>query len=107
VVLASTAGTEGHQAGVAYYDLDIRAADQMGAMVREVSPVEVYHLAAMSSVASSWNNPRLAFEVNVIGTSYSGLMSRGKAGQVYNVCSGTAVSFAEIISEFESMCRTG
>jgi GDP-4-dehydro-6-deoxy-D-mannose reductase len=229
VVLASTAGIESREDGVAYYDVDIRSVDQLRAIVREVSPIEVYHLAAMSSVASSWSNPRLTFEVNVIGTynlleatmslaspprilnistaqvyaassmplgesnptnpsnpyaatkamaelvtvqyrksekggvitarsfnhtgpgqstdfvlpsiakqfaeieiglrppelhvgnldvsrdftdvrdvvhAYSGLMSGGKPGQIYNVCSGTAVRVDEVISEFESLCNT-
>jgi len=68
VVLASPGGGGSREHGVAYYNVDIRSADQLRTIIREVSPIEIYHLAAISSVAVSWSDPRLAFEVNVIGT---------------------------------------
>jgi GDP-4-dehydro-6-deoxy-D-mannose reductase len=36
--------------------------------VREFRPTEIYHLAAISAIDTSWSNPSLTFEVNVIGT---------------------------------------
>ena len=54
--------------GVEYYDLDIRRADEVRSVVREISPTQIYHLAGVSAVDVSWNNPRLTFEVNVLGT---------------------------------------
>lgn len=67
-VLAPTGDSGSREYDVAYYDVDIRSVDQLHAIVREVSPSEIYHLAAISSVAVSSRNPRLTFEVNVIGT---------------------------------------
>ena len=54
--------------GVEYYNLDIRRADEVRSVVREISPTQIYHLAGVSAVDVSWNNPRLTFEVNVLGT---------------------------------------
>jgi GDP-4-dehydro-6-deoxy-D-mannose reductase len=54
--------------GVEYYELDIRRADEIRSVVREISPTQIYHLAGVSAVDVSWNNPRLTFEVNVLGT---------------------------------------
>jgi GDP-4-dehydro-6-deoxy-D-mannose reductase len=54
--------------GVAYYELDIRGADEVHSVVREFKPTRVYHLAGISAVDLSWSNPRLTFEVNVLGT---------------------------------------
>jgi GDP-4-dehydro-6-deoxy-D-mannose reductase len=36
--------------------------------MREFNPDLVYHLAAVSAVGPSWSNPRLTFEVNVLGS---------------------------------------
>ena len=54
--------------GVEHYELDIRRADEIRSVVREISPTQIYHLAGVSAVDVSWNNPRLTFEVNVLGT---------------------------------------
>ncbi len=47
---------------------DIRKADDVRCIVREFRPTEIYHLAAVSAIDTSWSNPSLTFEVNVIGT---------------------------------------
>jgi GDP-4-dehydro-6-deoxy-D-mannose reductase len=49
------------------YAVDIRNADGVRAVVREISPTHIYHLAGISVVADSWSNPRLTYEVNVLG----------------------------------------
>jgi len=67
-VLASSAGDRDRANGVIYYDLDIRSADDLRRVLREFSPAEIYHLAAISAIALSWTDPRLTFEVNVVGT---------------------------------------
>lgn len=40
------------------------------AIVRETRPDEVYHLAALSSVATSFEDPAQTYQVNVLGTVY-------------------------------------
>ncbi len=51
-----------------YCKTDIRNSDDIRAVVREVSPHQIYHLAAISSVSDSWKDPRLTFDVNVAGS---------------------------------------
>jgi GDP-4-dehydro-6-deoxy-D-mannose reductase len=53
--------------GVEHYELDIRRADDVRSVVRKVRPTHIYHLASISAVDVSWNNPQLTFEVNVLG----------------------------------------
>lgn len=54
--------------GTEYCKADIRNADDIAAVIRAANPEQIYHLAGISSVADSWNNPRLTFEVNVVGS---------------------------------------
>ena len=56
------------EAGVEYYELDIRNAGDVQSAIRQIKPNEVYHLAGISAVGLAWANPRLTFEVNVEGT---------------------------------------
>lgn len=53
--------------GVEYYELDIRRADEVRAVVHKFNPTHTYHLAGISAVDVSWSNARLTFEVNVLG----------------------------------------
>lgn len=50
------------------HTLDIMNMDDISALLDELSPDVVYHLAAQSSVAVSWKKPRLTAEINVIGS---------------------------------------
>lgn len=54
--------------GQQYYQVDIRREDDVRCALREFKPSEIYHLAGISDVDSSWSDPRLTFEVNVAGT---------------------------------------
>ena len=47
---------------------DVTDADSLRSAVRAAMPDVVFHLAAASSVASSWSRPGEAFEVNAVGT---------------------------------------
>jgi GDP-4-dehydro-6-deoxy-D-mannose reductase len=56
------------EAGTDYWKADIRNADDIAAVIRAANPEHIYHLAGVSSVAASWSDPRLTFDVNVIGS---------------------------------------
>jgi GDPmannose 4,6-dehydratase len=47
---------------------DLADTDSVRAAVQASSPDEIYHLAAASSVAASWENPTLTSELNGTGT---------------------------------------
>jgi GDP-4-dehydro-6-deoxy-D-mannose reductase len=66
-VVASGGEVSRQQSGVDYYALDIRRAGDLRSVVHNFSPTHIYHLAAISAVDVSWSNPRLTFEVNVLG----------------------------------------
>ena len=66
-VIASGDGTSWQDPEVDYYVVDIRRAADVRSVVHNVSPTLVYHLAGISAVDVSWDNPRLTFEVNVTG----------------------------------------
>ncbi len=48
---------------------DIRDRGKIKNIIREFSPDYIYHLAAISNVGYSWQNPGLTYEVNFIGSS--------------------------------------
>jgi GDP-4-dehydro-6-deoxy-D-mannose reductase len=47
--------------------LDLRDAQASAALIAEVRPEIVYHLAALSHVGRSWEEPRETFEANALG----------------------------------------
>lgn len=53
--------------GIQVCDLDILQKESIVALFREIRPDYIYHLAAQSSVAVSWENPALTVDVNVKG----------------------------------------
>ncbi|MGA6984133.1 MAG: GDP-mannose 4,6-dehydratase [Candidatus Sulfotelmatobacter sp.] len=68
VTVLSAGHTTLQEVGVEYCTADLRNSDDVGAIVRAVNPRQIYHLAGVTSVAESWDDPRRAFEVNVTGT---------------------------------------
>jgi GDP-4-dehydro-6-deoxy-D-mannose reductase len=66
-VIASGDETSRQEPGVVYHALDIRRTGDLRSVVHNFSPTHVYHLAGISAVDVSWSNPRLTFEVNVLG----------------------------------------
>ena len=68
IAVLASGGKSKPQAGVSYHEVDISERDAVRSVVQEVKPDRIYHLAAISSVDESWSNPRLTFEVNVLGT---------------------------------------
>ncbi|WP_461207111.1 GDP-mannose 4,6-dehydratase [Clostridium sp. DL1XJH146] len=53
---------------VNYINLDITDKVKVLDIIKYIKPQYIFHLAALSSVSISWNNPQLTFETNVIGT---------------------------------------
>ena len=86
-VIASGDDISRKESGVDYHVLDIRTADEVRAVVHNFSPTHVYHLAGISSVDVSWSNPRLTFEVNVLGAYhlFEAAMSLPSPPRVLNV----------------------
>jgi GDP-4-dehydro-6-deoxy-D-mannose reductase len=68
LIVVSSGGVKTQLPGVDYCRVDIRNADEVRAVVRDASPHQIYHLAGISSVSASWQDPRLTFDVNVIGS---------------------------------------
>ena len=64
-VFASGSGPR--EPGVQYYEVEIRDAERVRSLVREVNPDQIYHLAGITAVNLAWANPRLTYEVNVFG----------------------------------------
>lgn len=48
-------------------DLDILDAESTAALISEIKPDRIFHLAAQSSVALSWKKPALTAQINVVG----------------------------------------
>jgi GDP-4-dehydro-6-deoxy-D-mannose reductase len=46
-------------------------------------------------------------DVRDVVRAYSALLSKGKTGQVYNVCSGIGTLLSDVIKQFQALCRTG
>jgi GDP-4-dehydro-6-deoxy-D-mannose reductase len=87
VAVLSSGGSSVRVPGVDYYEADIRDANVVQSIVREVSPEKIFHLAGISDVASSWKDPRLTFEVNVLGTLnlFEAAMSLPRPPRILNV----------------------
>ena len=54
--------------GVEVRDLNILDFDEVKALINDVRPDYIFHLAAQSSVALSWKNPGLTVDVNIKGS---------------------------------------
>jgi CDP-paratose 2-epimerase len=59
---------EGLASAPAVVDVDIRNADAVEAVVREIRPDVLLHLAAQVAVTTSVRDPRTDFEINALGT---------------------------------------
>jgi GDP-4-dehydro-6-deoxy-D-mannose reductase len=72
---------------VEYYSVDIRDRDLVRSLVHRLCPASIYHLAGISSVGDSWANPRLAYEVNVLGTYnvFEAAMSLSSPPKILNI----------------------
>ncbi len=85
-VLAS-GSSRGSEPGVQYYQADIRDAERVRSAVRESHPEHIYHLAGITSVAASWADPRLTYEVNMFGAQnlFDAAMNLSSPPKILNV----------------------
>lgn len=68
LTVVSSTETGNQDLSVDYRKADICNSGDIRAIVRAVSPNLIFHLAGVSSVAASWNNPRATFDINVVGS---------------------------------------
>lgn len=68
IVVLSSKGPPVTGRALEYRTVDLRNAQQVQDVVRDILPDEIYHLAGIAAVNTSWENPRLTFEVNVAAT---------------------------------------
>ncbi len=55
---------------IVLFECNITDFDSLSKLVKKISPDQIYHLAAFSSVGKSFENPLKTFEINVRGTLY-------------------------------------
>ena len=67
IAVLSSGGSPIQESGAQYYEADVRNRERVQAIVGEVKPAKVYHLAGIATANVSWTNPRLTYEVNVWG----------------------------------------
>ena len=64
-------GTSQHRRtrkGIRFFACDLRDAKKTAALIEKIRPERIFHLAAQSSVALSWEKPKESFDHNVGGT---------------------------------------
>jgi len=87
------------------YDLDVRDGNAVHALIREINPDHVYHLAALSSIKQSWDRPELTVDINLKGALHllEALRATPKKPRVLLVGTGEEYGFSarahESISE--------
>ncbi len=98
-VIAAREGGSAQKTGVHYYEIDIRKADEVRSVVREISPTEIYHLAGISAVDVAWNNPLVTFEVNVLGALniFEAAMSLASVPRILNVSTSQVYAGSDTI----------
>jgi GDP-4-dehydro-6-deoxy-D-mannose reductase len=85
---------------VQYHKVDIRDRAEVESVVRKVRPHQIYHLAGITSVEASWADPRLTYEVNVLGAHnlFDAAMNLPIAARILNV--STSQVYASATARF-------
>ena len=89
--LAAHARAQGDNVTVVDVECDVTDAARVRDVVRAASPEVIYHLAALSSVADSWNDPAAYTRANVLGTHHVLAAAREIEG-----CAVVVVSSADV-----------
>lgn len=87
VLSSSAIGCREPAPGVRFYQVDLRRADDVRTVLREITPDHVYHLAGISAVDKSWGEPATTFQVNVVGAHnlFEAAMGRPTPPRILNV----------------------
>jgi len=74
---------------------DVRDAEAVDSMIRDIKPERIYHLAAQSLPTISWKEPALTMETNIIGTVniFESLLRHGLKPRVLVACSSAEYGF--------------
>ena len=80
-------------------DLDVTDAEAVAAVIRNTRPGAVYHLAAQSSVAVSWEKPALTVDINVKGAVNLLEACRREAEQAVVLLIGSAEEYGKLSPE--------
>jgi GDP-4-dehydro-6-deoxy-D-mannose reductase len=93
--------------GVQYHEVEIRDAERVRSLVREVNPDQIYHLAGVTAVDVSRANPRLTYEVNVFGALnlFEAAMSLPAPPRILNISTSQVYAPASGILTEESRLR--
>jgi GDP-4-dehydro-6-deoxy-D-mannose reductase len=93
--------------GLKFYDVDIRNSDRVRKVVREFAPHHVYHLAGISSVADSRADPRLTYEVNVLGACnlFEAAMSLPSPPRILNISTSQVYAASSALLTEDSPVR--
>jgi GDP-4-dehydro-6-deoxy-D-mannose reductase len=85
-VLASTQAAS-RETGIDYHCVNIRDAQGVQAVLQQLSPDQIYHLAGVSTVDAARRQPSQAYETNVIGTHnlFDAAMSGPRPPRILNV----------------------
>lgn len=85
VLSASEAALQ--EPGVRYYQVDLRDRETLHSVIREYRPDEIYHLAGVTAVNTSRDDPRQTFEVNVVGACnlFDGAISLASPPRILNI----------------------
>ena len=88
--------------GATVYNMDVTSVTETGAVIADVKPDAVFHLAAQSSVKLSWEKPYLTLNVNIIGAlnvleACRALSETGKSPRVLLI--GSAEEYGKVTPE--------
>jgi GDP-4-dehydro-6-deoxy-D-mannose reductase len=74
---------------------DVRDAEAVDSMIRDIKPERIYHLAAQSLPTISWKEPALTMETNITGTIniFESLLRHGLKPRVLVACSSAEYGF--------------
>ena len=87
IAVLASGPTSTPEPDVDYYEVDIRDRDAVRSVVQKVEPDQIYHLAGITTIAASWSDPQLTYEVNVWGASslFRAAMSLPSPPRILNV----------------------
>jgi GDP-4-dehydro-6-deoxy-D-mannose reductase len=105
-VIASSVGTR-PVPEAQYHELDIRDTRKVRSLVRDICPEQIYHLAGITAVGLSWADPRMTYEVNVIGAQnlFDAAMNLPAPPRILNVSTSQVYAQASAILSEDSPVR--